>query len=97
MSLDVGKTWTTDAFYRETDIEMNLRKSEGCIVVEMEMAAVEAVSRYHGIELYSFLYRADNLDSESWDKGSRDSLLPEDKRLEIINVAYYIAKKISEE
>lgn len=92
----VGKTWTTDGFYRETDIEMNLRKSEGCIVVEMEMAAVEAVTRYHGIDLYAFLYRADNLDSESWDKGSRDSLLPEDKRLEIINVAYYIAKKIIE-
>ena len=90
----VGKSWTTDAFYRETDIEMNLRKQEGCIAVEMELAAVEAVTRYHGIELYSFLYRADNLDSKSWDKGSRDSLLSADKRLEIINVAYYIAKKI---
>lgn len=90
----VGKSWTTDAFYRETDIEMKKRKEEGCVVVEMELAAVEAVCRYYGVEVYPFLYRADNLDAKNWDKGSRDSLLPEDKRLEIINVAYYIANKI---
>ena len=93
----VGRSWTTDAFYRETDIEMKKRKEEGCIVVEMELAAVEAVCRYHGIDVHAFLYRADNLDSKSWDKGSRDSLLPNDKRLEIVNVAYYIAKRIAEE
>lgn len=92
----VGKSWTTDAFYRETDIEFEKRKSEGCIAVEMELSAVEAVARYHGVELYPFLYRADNLDSKTWDKGSRDSLLGQDKRLEIINVAYYIAKRLAE-
>ena len=91
----VGKSWTTDAFYRETDIEFEKRKKEGCIVVEMELAAVEAVARYHNVELYPFLYRADNLDSKSWDKGSRDSLLGTDKRLEIVNVAYYIAKRLA--
>ena len=91
----VGKSWTTDAFYRETDIEFEKRKNEGCIVVEMELAAVEAVARYHNVELYPFLYRADNLDSKSWDKGSRDSLLGTDKRLEIVNVAYYIAKRLA--
>ena len=93
----VGKSWTTDAFFRETDIEMKKRKEEGCIVVEMELSAIEAVTRYHGIEVYPFLYRADNLDSENWDKGSRDSLLPKDKRLEIVNVAYYLAKKVIED
>ena len=91
----VGKSWTTDGFYRETDIEMKKRKEEGCIVVEMELSAVEAVCRYQNIDLYPFLYRADNLDSTNWDKGSRDSLLPKDKRLEIVNVAYYIAKRIA--
>ena len=83
----VGKSWTTDAFYRETDIEFEKRKSEGCIAVEMELAAIEAVARYHDVNLYPFLYRADNLDSKTWDKGSRDSLLSVDKRLEIVNVA----------
>lgn len=89
-----GKTWTTDAFYRETVEEMNKRKSEGCIAVEMEFSACQAVCRYAGIDLYGFLYRADNLDSDSWDKGLRDSMLSKDRRLDILNVAFEIAKRI---
>jgi len=34
-----AKTWTTDAFYRETPEKIKLRKSEGCVTVEMETAA----------------------------------------------------------
>lgn len=90
----IGKTWTTDAFYRETEEEMALRKKEGCIAVEMELSACQAVCNYANIELFAFLYRADNLDSDSWEKGQRDSLLPKDERLKILNVAYEIAKAI---
>lgn len=89
-----GKTWTTDAFYRETDVEIGKRRSEGCVAVEMEMSACQAVCDHAGIELYAFLYRADNLDSDSWEKGSRDSLLSKDDRLKILNVAFEIAKNI---
>lgn len=89
-----GKTWTTDAFYRETVEEINKRKSEGCIAVEMEFSACEAVCRYAEIELYGFLYRADNLDSDSWEIGRRDAMLSKDKRLDILNVAFEIAKRI---
>lgn len=89
-----GKTWTTDAFYRETAEEMTRRKSEGCIAVEMELSACQAVCDYAGIDLYAFLYRADNLDAHSWDKGQRDALLSKDKRLEILNVAFEIAKRL---
>jgi uridine phosphorylase len=35
----VGKTWTTDGFYRETSARIARRKAEGCITVEMEAAA----------------------------------------------------------
>lgn len=90
-----GKTWTTDAFYRETEEEIKLRKSEGCIAVEMELAACQAVANYKRIELYSFFYTADNLDFTSWDKGQRDSLLTKDKRLQILNIALSIAKEIT--
>ena len=90
----VGKTWTTDAFYRETMEEIDLRRSEGCIAVEMELSACQAVSNYAGIDLYAFLYRADNLDADSWEKGQRDSLLSKDERLKILNVAFEIAKRI---
>lgn len=41
-----GKTWTTDAFYRETPDMIELRRNEGCITVEMEAAAFFAVSQY---------------------------------------------------
>lgn len=94
ISYVTGKTWTTDAFYRETAEEMQRRKREGCIVVEMEMSACQAVCSYAGIELYGFLYRADNLDSASWEKGQRDSRLSKDKRLEILNVAFELARRI---
>ena len=96
MNIDyvTGKTWTTDAFYRETVEEIAKRKNEGCIAVEMEMSACQAVCNYAGIELYGFLYRADNLDSDSWDKGQRDALLSKDNRLKILNVAFEIAKSI---
>lgn len=90
-----GRTWTTDAFYRETQEEMQLRKQEGCIAVEMEVSACQAVCNYHYINFYCFLYRADNLDSVSWEKGQRDSLLAKDARLRILNTAFEIAQRLS--
>lgn len=89
-----GKTWTTDAFYRETKEEILLRKSDGCIAVEMELSACQAVCNYCNIELYNFLYRADNLDSKEWERGQHDSLLSKNKRLEILKVAYLLATNI---
>lgn len=63
-----GKTWTTDAIYRETRKKMMCRKEAGCIVVEMECAALIAAARFRAIKFAQFLYAADNLDSEEWEK-----------------------------
>lgn len=63
-----GKTWTTDAFYRETRNKMLRRKGAGCIVVEMECAALIAAAKFRGIKFAQFLYAADNLDSTEWDR-----------------------------
>lgn len=41
----VSKTWTTDAYYRSTPEKVRLRKSEGCLTVEMECAAFYAVAQ----------------------------------------------------
>lgn len=90
----VGKTWTTDAFYRETEEEIALRKKEGCIVVEMEIAACQAVALTAGIEFFAFLYTADNLDASSWDEGLRDHMLSKDARLQILSIAFEVAKRI---
>lgn len=88
-----GRTWTTDAFYRETKKNMEKRKSEGCIVVEMEVSACQAVCDFRGYEFYPFIYRADNLDSTSWDK-SILSLISIDERLKHLFIALEIAKRI---
>ena len=63
----IGKTWTTDAMYRETPEMIELRRSEGCITVEMEAAAFFAVSRYYDIPLAQLLYAGDDVSGEKWD------------------------------
>jgi len=65
-----GKTWTTDAFYRETPAKIQQRKREGCLTVEMETAAYIAVSQYNNVDFGQILYAGDNLGGETWD--SRD-------------------------
>lgn len=63
----VGGTWTTDGIYRETHDNVKKRKAAGCIVVEMECAALQAVCQYRGMEFYPFLYSGDLLDAQEWD------------------------------
>ena len=65
-----AKTWTTDAFYRETPEKLRLRKREGCVCVEMEASAYMAAAQYNGVEFGQILYAGDNLGGEEWD--SRD-------------------------
>ena len=63
----VGKTWTTDAIFRETADKVKLRREEGCLTVEMEAAAFFAVAQFRGVTFAQILYGGDNLDSEQWD------------------------------
>jgi len=62
-----GTTWTTDAAYRETKEKVALRRSEGCITVEMEAAALLAVAHFRGVTLGQLLYAGDSLAGERWD------------------------------
>ena len=66
----VGKTWTTDAIYRETPAKVQRRRAEGCITVEMEAAAFFAVARFRGVIFGQLLYGGDDVSGEVWD--SRD-------------------------
>ncbi|MGM9600788.1 MAG: nucleoside phosphorylase [Faecousia sp.] len=61
-----GKVWTTDAFYRETRSNMEKRKAEGCIAVDMECASAMAVGQFRGVPVYQFFYADDCLDGETW-------------------------------
>ena len=62
----MGRVWTTDAFYRETENQVKARQSEGCVAVEMELAGVQAVCDFHGFELYVFLVTGDVLDAPEY-------------------------------
>ena len=68
-----GRVWTTDGIYRETRTAVEKRRSEGCIAVEMELAGVQAVCDYYGIELYDFLVTGDELDGDVYDYGGLDA------------------------
>lgn len=63
----VSKTWTTDAYYRETPAKVKLRKSEGCLTVEMEAAAFFAVAQFRGVVFAQILYGGDDVSSDQWD------------------------------
>jgi len=62
-----GRTWTTDAFHRETRGNFEKRKADGCLSVEMECAAVQAMCDFRGLEVYYFLTCGDLLDAPKWD------------------------------
>ena len=62
----LGKTWTTDGFYRETLNNFEKHKAEGCISVEMESSAVQAVCDFRGLEVYIFFTSGDLLDAPEW-------------------------------
>ena len=62
-----GKTWTTDAVHRETRGNFEKRKKEGCISVEMECAAVQAMCDFRNLNAYFFFTSGDLLDAPEWD------------------------------
>ena len=63
----MGKTWTTDGYFRETLQKREIRIKEGCVVVEMEAAALFAVAKFRGIGIGQILYGGDVVVPEGWD------------------------------
>ena len=62
------KTWTTDAFYRETPEKITMRKAEGCKCVEMECSALTAAAKFRGVKFAQLLYSGDILRSKSYNE-----------------------------
>ena len=62
-----GKTWTTDALYRETEEKIALRRMQGCITVDMECSAMIAVARFRGAKFGQILYCGDDLSGDGYD------------------------------
>jgi uridine phosphorylase len=77
----VGRTWTTDAMFRETPSRIKRRVEEGCHMVDMEASALMAIARFRGLTLAHLLYAGDMVaggdwDSRHWDRATsvRESL-----------------------
>lgn len=87
-----AKTWTTDAFYRETEDKIALRVSEGCVTVEMEAAAFFAVSKFRGVTLGQILYGGDDLSGVEWD--SRDWESREEIRRSLVELSFKICLQL---
>ena len=71
---------------------IELRRSEGCLTVEMEAAAFFAVSQYHNIPLAQLLYAGDDVSGEVWD--SRNWNTQESIRYRLITSAIEIIRKL---
>ena len=52
---------------RETVDLVAKRKAEGCIAVEMELAGVQAVCDFYGLQLYDFLEAGDVLEEGGYE------------------------------
>ena len=91
-----GKTWTTDALYRETRGNMEKRKKDGCIVVEMECASIMSVGIFRNIPIYQFLYGDDTLDGTKWDRRKLKESEKELMEKKIINIGFEVAYKIGD-
>lgn len=91
----VGKTWTTDAFYRETPEKVKRRKEQGCICVDMECSADAALAQFRGKDLVQFFYAADNLDAEEWDVRSLSNHSKLEEKDRIAMIALELALRIS--
>jgi uridine phosphorylase len=69
----LGRTWTTDAFFRETRSRVQRRINEHCTMVDMESSAFIAVARYRGLRFAQLLYAGDSLAGDEWDSRSWSS------------------------
>ena len=87
-----AKTWTTDAFYRETEDKIALRVSEGCVTVEMEAAAFFAVAEFRNVVLGQILYGGDDLSGIEWDSRNWNSL--KDLRTNLVDISMAICLEL---
>ncbi len=88
-----GKTWTTDAVFRETAEMVKKRRAEGCLTVEMEAAALFAVARFRGVVLGQILYGGDDVSGVEWD--TRGWMGLSSVRSQLIRMSVEAVKKVS--
>ena len=68
----VGLNWTTDAPYRETHKKIALRKTDGCLTVDMEYAALLAVAKFRSVSFGQYLLVGDDISGQKWNRREWD-------------------------
>ena len=65
---ETGKTWTTDAIFRETRGRIAKLKEENCVAVEMECAAFLAVAQFREVLFGQLITASDDVSGDEWDR-----------------------------
>lgn len=69
--LKTGKTWTTDAPYRETSGKVLRFRDEGIETVEMEVSALFTLGSFRNVEVAAVLVTGDLVTPQGWIPGFR--------------------------
>jgi len=81
VNYEIGKTWTTDAPYRETKGKIDQRRAEGCLTVDMECSALLAVAKFRRVEFGQYLAVGDDVSGDEWDPRYVDDRMPFQKKV----------------
>lgn len=68
-SLSEGRTWTTDAPYRETENKVKSLQQQGVLCVEMETSALFTVASFNQVNITSIFVISDSLADLTWNPG----------------------------
>jgi uridine phosphorylase len=66
LDFHTGPTWTTDAIYRETPVEVINYRDMGALVVEMEASALFSVARFRSVPIACCFSVSDTLAELAW-------------------------------
>lgn len=77
---DTCVTWSSDAFFRETEAKVKARVAEGCTVVDMECSALASCAKFRNKEFAQILFTADSLanlthEQRDWGRQGRNLAL----------------------
>lgn len=92
-SFQKGSVLSTDAPYRETRDKVLWAQEQGVVAVDMELAALFAVARFHSVDLGALLVVSDELGTLKWQQGfSRGDF--KDARKKAANVVCDVCRKL---
>jgi uridine phosphorylase len=81
VNYEVGKTWTTDAFYRETKGKIAKREEEGCLTVEMECSALLTIAKYRNVVLGQYLLAGTYVGGAQWNQRPETDLFSSHQKM----------------